>query len=201
MNILFFKRLFLVCFFISLFYLIKLLTLNLFYINKGAFGVHSPIFYINQRVDLAKTGLIQEFSFKNRVKGKYNIEAMIESPTSIIATRFNGNYKISILKDNNVVSQIRTSGDALVKDSFKSYLYSDIEGQYYVLGEVYLNEIGVYTLKIENINVLLSNNSIIFKLILSPIEYNTRIAKRDFFIKVVVCLIITITTFVLMKRI
>lgn len=201
MNALVFKKFYLVCFSISLLYLIKLLTLNLFYINKGAFDAHKPISYINQPVDLRKTGGTQEFRFKNHIKGKYNIEAKIESSTPVKVTTFNGMYRISVLEGDKMVAQVYASSDAADKSSFKVYRYGDIAGEYYALGEINLDKASLYRLRIENIRGLFLDDRNTFKLIISPIENNIKITKRNFYLKLMISLTISILSFVLMNGI
>lgn len=195
------KKIYVICFFISLFYLLKLIMLNLLFINKGAFNVHKPVSYINLPIDLKKVGIIQVYNFKNSIKAKYNIEAKIRPSVSAMADKFSGVYRIDILKNDHLVSQIYTSADNSNKDYFKAYLYGDIDGQYYVLGEVILDEISTYTLKIENMKGLLVTNNTSFNLVVSPVKYNIKITKINFLIKLATSLIITISCFVLMNKV
>ena len=175
--------------------------LNLLFINKGAFNVHKPVSYINLPIDLKKVGIIQVYNFKNSIKAKYNIEAKIRPSVSAMADKFSGVYRIDILKNDHLVSQIYTSADNSNKDYFKAYLYGDIDGQYYVLGEVILDEISTYTLKIENMKGLLVTNNTSFNLVVSPVKYNIKITKINFLIKLATSLIITISCFVLMNKV
>lgn len=148
---------------------------------------HRPISYINKEVNLHSIGKIQEFGFKTHAKTKYYIDAKVIPSKSgeWYNDQIDGQFKILIFdEDHKLVKQICSGIGAYWNQDCTGHFYDGHEGLYIYMGELTLEKLSSYSIRIETVKGLSTFRDRKFKLSISPLEYNIKLQKRNNFIKV-----------------
>lgn len=166
-------------------------------------GDRWPISYINKEVDLHSVGKVQEFNFKTHAKVNYYIDAKI-IPSKIwedFNNQIDGQFKILIFdKDHNLVKQICSGLGACYNQDCIGHFSSDKDGMYIYFGELTLERLSNYFIRIETVKGLSGFGDRKFKLSISPLEYNIKLQKRNNFVKVGLLLLLCIVCIIRLRK-
>ena len=166
-------------------------------------GDHRPISYINTEVDLHSVGKIQEFGFKIHVKAKYYIDVKVipSKNGEWYNDQIDGQFKILIFdKDHKLVKQICSGIGAYWNQDCNGHFYDGHEGLYIYLGELTLEKLSDYFIRIETVKGLSALRDRKFKFTISPLEYNIKLQKRNNFIKVGLLILLCIVSIVRLRK-